>query len=589
MAEFLRTGSFNWPSTDPIPTKPQRVAPGRKKNAAAEEQMEADDDENNARRVSEGLKSLDPKAPPVTLPPQPNRPAPGRWETQADLDAQFAAILVRPPSESDPKQVDITVLKRSDLENRVTLKSFWQPFSGFAGMVPDVECFQEVRGEHFASSEMALLKAQELFGGLHSGVAAFRFHLWNMRLRKKLVRTLRLVMLDITLETGRSAERKRSMIECAHMRPKGATRYDCDTAQPTQPSKDNARADRPAAEPTASRRAPSPSQPRDPNEPRGRTLVRKGLVPRSRSVAPTEMKPDTGIVSTQTHVGFASAAMGSFGRENGYKLGWLDGLPLSQTQRMQAACVNVRPNKRIQFFVCFGCARYCYSCDNKPGMHCHKDCRKPRCDTKQPSNELVWWESRQQFRWPWRMSNTYSARELHVDDSCSALKEGVVWVGPNGKTNNPEERQSFFLTADFIREQCSMPWQDRGPYPFVVHVSNASGTKRNVPCLQTDGRVMPGTNNHYVAFCEQQNDLRFKWAAARKTPQRLWDTAWNVEGGESPHSYGPDHPALLCKLRSCTAAEWCSYLWCTGWFFRKGQWEVCWSACRHMADEIVAY
>ena len=51
MAEFLRTGSFNWPSTDPIPTKPQRVAPGRKKNAAAEEQMEADDDENNARRV----------------------------------------------------------------------------------------------------------------------------------------------------------------------------------------------------------------------------------------------------------------------------------------------------------------------------------------------------------------------------------------------------------------------------------------------------------------------------------------------------------------------------------------------------------
>ena len=156
-----------------------------------------------------------PPPPTAPLPPKPGRPAPGRWTTQEELDAKFAAIIVKPLPESDPKQVDITVLKRSDLENRVTLTSFWQPFSGFAGMVPDVECFQEVRGEQFASAEMVLLKAQELFGGLHSGVAAFRFHLWNMRLRKKLVRTLRLVMLDITLETGRSAERKRSMIECA--------------------------------------------------------------------------------------------------------------------------------------------------------------------------------------------------------------------------------------------------------------------------------------------------------------------------------------------------------------------------------------
>ena len=134
-----------------------------------------------------------------------------------------------------------------------------------------------------------------------------------------------------------------------------------------------------------------------------------------------------------------------------------------------------------------------------------------------------------------------------------------------------------------------MPWQHRGPYPFVVHVSNASGAKRNVPCLQTDGRVAPGTENHRVAFCEQQNDMRTKWASARKAPQRLWDHAWNVDGGESPHSYGPDHPALLCKLKNCTAAEWCSYLWCTGWFMTNGRWEVCWSACRHMADEVVAY
>ena len=574
---------------DPIPARPQRVAPGRRKDAAAEEQLEADDAENNARRVSEGLQSLDAKAPPTTLPPRPERPAPGRWETQADLDAKFAAIEVRPSPESDPKKADIMVLTRGDLENRVAMASFWQPTAGFAGMVPDVECFQEVRGEQFASAETALLRAQEFFGGLHPGVADFRFQLWNTRLRKKFVQTLRLAILDITLVTGRSTERKRSMIECANMGPQGATRYECDTARPTQPSMGGTRIDPATTDPPASRRAPSPSQTRDPNEPRGRTLLRRGLVPRSRSVAPAEMKPDTGIVSTQAHIGFASAAMGSFGRENGYKLGWLDVLPLSQNQRIQAACVNVPRGKKIQFFVCFGCARYCYSCDNKPGMHCHKECRHPRCDTKQPSNELVWWESRQQFRWPWRMSNTYSARELHVDDSCSTTKDGVVWVGPRGQTNSPEERHSFFVTADFVREQCRLPWKERGPYPFVVHVSNASGTKRNVPCLQTDGRVTSGTNNHKMAFCEQQNDLRVKWAAARKAPQRLWDAAWNVEGGESPHSYGPDHPALLCKLKNCIAAEWCSYLWCTGWVSRNGRWEVCWSACRHMADEVVAY
>ena len=598
-AEFLRMGMFTGPlppakSRPPAmdPPRPQREAPGRKKDKAAEEQLEADDDENNARRVAEGLKSLDPKSPPGKFPPRPERPAPGRWDTQADLDARFAEIKVQALPESDPQQVECRVLERSDLENKVAMTSFWQPFSGHAfGMMGG---FQEVRGEHFASAETAFLRTQELFGGLHSGVAAFHFHLWNTRLRKKLIRTLRLTMLDITLESGRSSERKMWMVDCQDMRPKSATRYTCDSAssatpQQTQPSTAG------EPDPPASRRAPSPKQSRDPNEQRGRTLVRRGLVPRSRSMAPTEAKPDTGIVSTQAHVGFASAAMGSFGRENGFKLGWLDGLPLSQTQRIQAACTAFRGNRKIQFFVCFGCARYCSFCDNKPGLHCHKHCQAervtgyPRCEGKQPSNELVWWESRKEFRWPWRLSNGYSARELHVDDACTTLKEGVVWVGATGKTNNPEERQSLFVTADFIREQCSMPWKHRGPYPFVVHVSNASGAKRNVPCLQTDGRVAPGTENHRVAFCEQQNDMRTKWALAHKAPQRLWDSAWNVDGGESPHSYGPDHPALLCKLKNCAAAEWCSYLWCTGWFLRNGRYEVCWSACRHMADEVVAY
>ena len=577
-AAFLRTGTF----TGPIPPRPQRDAPGKRKNAAATEQIEAEDEVNNARRVEEGLPSLDPTAPPGLFHPRPERPTPGRWETQEDLDAQFAAITVEPLPELDPQQVEFRVLKRSDLETAVRMKSFWQPSSGSSFGFTDG--LQEVRGEHFASSETALLKAQEFYGGFHQGVAAFRFHLWNMALRKKFIRTLRLAVLDYTLDTGRSTERKRRMVDCLDMRPKSATRYACDSTQHTQPSTEGEQTD-----PPVSRRAPSPRQSRDPNEPRGRTLVRRGLVPRSRSVAPTDLKPDTGVVSTQAHVGFASAAMGSFGRENGYKLGWLDGLPLSQTQRIQAACVSVRGNRKIQFFVCFGCARYCSYCDNKPGCHCHKNCKYPRCEGKQPSNELVWWESRKEFRWPWRMSNTYSARELHVDDACTTLKAGVVWVGSKGQTNHPEERHSLFITADFVREQCSLPWGQRGPFPFVVHVSNASGTKRNVPCLQTDGRVAPGTGNHQVAFCEQQNDMRTKWASARKAPQRLWDNAWNVDGGESPHSYGPDHPALLCKLQNCTAAEWCSYLWCTGWFMKNGRWEVCWSACRHMADEVVAY
>ena len=185
------------------------------------------------------------------------------------------------------------------------------------------------------------------------------------------------------------------------------------------------------------------------------------------------------------------------------------------------------------------------------------------------------------------MTNGYSARELHEDDG-RTLKPGVVWVGASG-SSHPDERQSLFVTADFIREQCSQPFGNRGPYPFVIHVSNASGRSRNVPCLQTDNRVAPGTMNHRLAFCEMQNDLRIKWDMARREPQRLWDPAWNVEGGESPHSYGRDHPALLCKRANCTAAEWCSYLWCTGWVYRNGKWEVCWSACRHMAEEVVAY
>ena len=564
----------------------ERKAPRRRKDELAEEQMEADDAVNNARRVEEGLTSLDPKDAPTPLPPKPTRPAPERWSTQADLDAMFAGIVVNPVPESDPQQADFTILHRSDLENDLRMKSFGQPFSGSQFGIPAEEVrFLDVRGEHFASAETAWLRAQTYFGGLTASTTTFRFHQWNASLRRKLIRTLRLAILAYTLESGRSSMRKRSMLEYMDMRPQGASRAAVvSTPQPPQPS---AVTEPPPADPLPSRRAPSPHTARTSDEPRGRTLVRRGMVPRSRSVAPVDQKPDTGIVATQAHLGFASAAMGSFGRENGFKLGWLDGLPLSQTQRIQAACVTAPAHRTIQFFLCFGCARYCAYCDNKPGCHCHPKCQYPRCEGKQPSNELIWWESRKAFRWPWRMSNSYSARELHVDDSCTTLKAGVEWVGSTGKS--PDERNSLFVTADFIREQCSMAWSRRGPFPFVIHVSNASGSKRNVPCLQTDGRVAPGTTEHQTAFCERQNDLRVKWRAARREPQRLWDSAWNVEGGESPHSYGPDHPALLCTLENCTAAEWCSYLWCTGWYQKNGEWKVCWSACRHMADEVVAY
>ena len=53
LTEFLRTGVY----MGPIPAKPQRIAPGRRKDAAAEEQLEADDEESKARVVANIFKS----------------------------------------------------------------------------------------------------------------------------------------------------------------------------------------------------------------------------------------------------------------------------------------------------------------------------------------------------------------------------------------------------------------------------------------------------------------------------------------------------------------------------------------------------